>query len=115
MYGFLKNGCSEENSILGMLSGFFRFCTTEFFRLPNRMLSGMLCKPVSAPLLPRSKPAGKTLYTELAPADSGIEFVNPIDTEHPLKRLYTSAFGGGGVAAVAGAPAAASRIPARLG
>ena len=55
---------------------------------------------VAAELAPRSKSgSSKKLFTELSPAQTGIVAINPIDTEHPLKRLYTSSFGGGGVAA----------------
>jgi len=56
--------------------------------------------PESQELKPPSKAdkAG-TLFNSLPPDRSGIVSINPIDTKHPLKRLYTSAFGGGGVAA----------------
>ena len=58
-------------------------------------------EPKSVPLQERTRVANsKTLFSELGAATTGIEFVNPIDTKHPLKRLYTSAFGGGGVAAI---------------
>ncbi|NIP96945.1 MAG: VCBS repeat-containing protein, partial [Akkermansiaceae bacterium] len=35
----------------------------------------------------------------IPPASSGIGFTCPIDLKHPLKRVYVSAFGCGGVAA----------------
>ena len=35
----------------------------------------------------------------MPPEQTGILSVNPIDISHPLKRLYTSALGGGGIAA----------------
>jgi len=54
----------------------------------------------SAPLEKATNVAGSTtLFHELAPQSTGVDFVNPIDTEHPLKRLYTSGYGGAGVAA----------------
>ena len=57
-------------------------------------------EPKSTALAKRAKPAGsEMLFSELDAKVSGIDFINPIDTDHPLKRLYTSAFGGGGVAA----------------
>ncbi|MEZ5302191.1 MAG: VCBS repeat-containing protein [Verrucomicrobiales bacterium] len=49
------------------------------------------------PLPPPSKP-GAALFTKLAPADCGVDFVNPIDLSHPLKRLYIGSFACGGVA-----------------
>ncbi len=57
-------------------------------------------EPDSVPLQKRTRVAdSETLFSELGAETTGIRFVNPIDTKHPLKRLYTSAFGGGGVAA----------------
>lgn len=38
------------------------------------------------------------LFTELGVEASGVEFVNPIDKDHPTKRLYLGAFACGGVA-----------------
>ena len=69
--------------------------------------------PESRELSPPSKAekAG-TLFSSLPPDQSGIASINPIDTKHPLKRLYTGAFGGGGVAAEARVPSAVRR---RLG
>ena len=43
-------------------------------------------------------PLAKTLFTALTAEQSGIDFVNPIDTRHPLKRLYLGAFACGGIA-----------------
>ncbi|MFT5105850.1 MAG: hypothetical protein ACI9UA_001472 [Pseudoalteromonas tetraodonis] len=59
-------------------------------------------EPPSAALDKRAtqpKASSGKLFSELDRSVSGIDFINPIDTKHPLKRLYTSAFGGGGVAA----------------
>ena len=56
--------------------------------------------PESRKLNPPSRSGdSKRLFKLLPPAQTGISSVNPIDTRHPLKRLYTSALGGGGVAA----------------
>ena len=56
--------------------------------------------PPSAPLAKRSGGAEvPRLFTTLDPQSSGVDFINPIDTQHPLKRLYVGAFGGGGAAA----------------
>ncbi|NIP95913.1 MAG: hypothetical protein GWO24_21755, partial [Akkermansiaceae bacterium] len=52
--------------------------------------------PEVKPLLPATKSAGGTLFTSLTPEQSGIDFVNPIDTGHPLKRIYLGAFACGG-------------------
>ena len=40
---------------------------------------------------------GESLFTPLSAAESGIDFVNPIDTAHPLKRIYLGAFACGGI------------------
>ncbi|HWB04870.1 MAG TPA: FG-GAP-like repeat-containing protein [Verrucomicrobiales bacterium] len=37
------------------------------------------------------------LFQKLDPAACGVDFVNPIDTSHPLKRLYIGGFACGGV------------------
>ena len=42
--------------------------------------------------------AGEKLFTELDPTVTGVNFVNPIDEGHPLKRLYYSGFACGAVA-----------------
>jgi len=63
-------------------------------------LAAYAAEPPSAPLAKRlGGVATPQLFTTLDPESSGIDFINPIDTQHPLKRLYVSAFGGGGVAA----------------
>ncbi|MEJ6641698.1 MAG: VCBS repeat-containing protein [Akkermansiaceae bacterium] len=38
------------------------------------------------------------MFTEMEAGVSGVDFVNPIDKEHPTKRLYLGAFACGGVA-----------------
>ncbi len=52
----------------------------------------------SAPLTPAPSARSSTLFRTLTPQQSGIDFVNPIDTKHPLKRIYLGAFACGGVA-----------------
>lgn len=52
----------------------------------------------SAKLKAASSSAGETLFTALTPAQCGVEFVNPIDKTHPLKRIYLGAFACGGIA-----------------
>ncbi|MFT6180429.1 MAG: hypothetical protein ACJAQT_000729 [Akkermansiaceae bacterium] len=47
--------------------------------------------------LQSAETGGKTLFRELGPTSTGINFLNPIDEEHELKRLYISGFAGGGV------------------
>lgn len=44
-------------------------------------------------------PTGTTRFEKVVAADSGLDFVIPIDTKHPDKRLYYSAMACGGVAA----------------
>lgn len=48
------------------------------------------------PLAP-AETSGKSLFREVDPDSLGVRFVNPIDEEHELKRLYISGFAGGGV------------------
>ena len=48
--------------------------------------------------LEKASVGGAALFTELEAAASGVDFVNPIDKEHPTKRLYLGAFACGGVA-----------------
>ncbi len=56
--------------------------------------------PASLKLADRSKSGDpKQLFVSLPATLTGISSVNPIDVSHPLKRLYTSAFAGGGLAA----------------
>ena len=43
------------------------------------------------------KPNQGTLFTRLSPADTGVDFVNPIDPSHPLKQLFAVAQFCGGV------------------
>lgn len=50
------------------------------------------------PLRQRSTPVGESLFTRLSPKDSGLDFVNPLDTTHPLKRLYAGGYAVGGLA-----------------
>ena len=52
--------------------------------------------PESLPLQAPGPP-GQNLFTALTPEQSGIDFVNPIDTRHPLKRIYLGAFACGGI------------------
>lgn len=51
----------------------------------------------SAALTSRS-PAGTTLFAELGPAQTGIDFANITDDTHPLRYLYASSMSAGGVA-----------------
>ncbi len=70
------------------------------------MLIGLLCAlPAfaqdgvsSRPLNERSKATGGTMFTLLTPERTGINFVNPIDEDHPMAHLYASAMSCGGVA-----------------
>ena len=51
----------------------------------------------SVKLQPTQTSAG-TKFVRLAPEATGIHFINPIDTRHPLKHLYISGFCCGGIA-----------------
>lgn len=54
----------------------------------------------SVALEPRDEgSSSQFLFTELDPQVTGVDFINPIDTDHPLKRLYTSGSAGAGVSA----------------
>lgn len=50
------------------------------------------------PLKKRATEAAPTLFTALPSSQTGIAFVNPIDTNHPLKRNFIAGFACGGVA-----------------
>ncbi len=78
----------------------------RFLAPPSLLLLGAVLHPVSslpgaevsaALPLQNAGPAAKTLFTALSPEESGIDFVNPIDTTHPLKRIYLGAFACGGI------------------
>ena len=53
---------------------------------------------VSKPLAPESVGASATLFTSLSTEETGVEMVHPLDTAHPLKRLYAFGYATGGVA-----------------
>ena len=48
--------------------------------------------------LPKRASTTGSLFRALTPEETGIDFENPIDTAHPMKRLYHSGFVCGGVA-----------------
>ena len=48
------------------------------------------------PLEPASA-RGETLFSSHTPEETGVNFINPIDDNHELKRLYISGFAAGGV------------------
>ncbi len=48
--------------------------------------------------LPERRATTGPLFHPMSEEESGVDFVNPIDTSHPLKRLYESGFVCGGVA-----------------
>ena len=48
--------------------------------------------------LPERAPATGSLFRPLTAEETGIDFQNPIDTKHPMKRLYHSGFVCGGIA-----------------
>jgi hypothetical protein len=78
---------------------------------PNRFLSviATLCVPVfclaadlppglkAEPFRAASKPGGKTLFTRLDAAQTGINVVNRMNVDHPLSYLYHSGMTTGGV------------------
>ena len=65
---------------------------------------GVLAAPAEGfavlPLAPASTSSAvpATLFTRLTPEQCGIDFVNPIDNSHPIKRLYLGPFACGGIA-----------------
>ena len=56
--------------------------------------SPVASRPAGAPPAVASSPQ----FHRLSPTLTGVDFVNPLDTRHPLKRLYVGGFGCGGVA-----------------
>ncbi len=53
---------------------------------------------ISSVALPETSSSFAKQFERLGPKRTGIDFVNRIDTQHPLKRLYVGGFGCGGVA-----------------
>lgn len=51
----------------------------------------------SRPLPERASISGQTLFQRLDPEATGVDFVAPIDTTHPLKFLYNGGYACGGV------------------
>ena len=47
---------------------------------------------------PEATKTGSTLFQNLSSSATGIDFTNPIDNDHPLRRLYISGFASSGVA-----------------
>ena len=68
-------------------------CATIFLSLPLYGADEL----ISSRLLKTREPLAGPLFEELKPADTGILHINKIDTNHPLKFLYHSGFGCGGV------------------
>ncbi|MDA7916939.1 FG-GAP-like repeat-containing protein [Akkermansiaceae bacterium] len=48
--------------------------------------------------LPQRTATKRSMFRSMSVEETGIDFVNPIDTSHPMKRLYHSGFVCGGVA-----------------
>jgi hypothetical protein len=53
---------------------------------------------IAKPLAPTPEKAPESLFERLVPAQTGIDFVNPIENSNPLNRLYASSMCAGGVA-----------------
>lgn len=60
--------------------------------------SGLAAEAIVKSNLPERSPTTGSLFQPLSVDESGVDFVNPIDIKHPLKRLYHSGFVCGGVA-----------------
>ena len=60
------------------------------------MLQALSSEIKQTPLEPASA-RGETLFRSRAPEETGVNFINPIDDNHELKRLYISGFAAGGV------------------
>ncbi|MGI9240922.1 MAG: CRTAC1 family protein, partial [Verrucomicrobiales bacterium] len=58
----------------------------------------LLSAGLEARPLPDRLPTGGKMFTRLPAAQTGIDFVNPVDQSHPMKYLYASTMGCGGVA-----------------
>ena len=61
------------------------------------LFAGLVQAGITKTKLQPAESGGETLFRELGPASTGINFLNPIDEKHELKRLYISGFAGGGV------------------
>ncbi|MEM7395138.1 MAG: VCBS repeat-containing protein, partial [Verrucomicrobiota bacterium] len=70
------------------------------------LAAGFLCSCGESPTVPSSRPfagpppkaGGKTFFTKLDPAATGIDYVNPVVGDHPMRRLFSSSMVVGGVA-----------------
>ncbi|HEX2748339.1 MAG TPA: VCBS repeat-containing protein, partial [Verrucomicrobiales bacterium] len=77
----------------------FRFAKRVSLLCCSLTLSLEAAPPSARPLAHASGGAGAaTLFHKLDPSVCGVDFVNPIDTSHPMKRLYIGGFACGGVA-----------------
>lgn len=59
---------------------------------------GISAAPLSVPGKAGPAIQGSQLFTRLLPDTTGVDFVNPIDTSHPMKFLYSSSMACGGAA-----------------
>jgi hypothetical protein len=79
----------------------FQFQVMKVTSFLSSILMGVLPSIADAALSKQKLHApltgGDSLFRELAPEVTGIDFINPIDDDHELKRLYISGFAGGGV------------------
>ena len=66
--------------------------TTQRIEIPRHPPGSIQSRPLAA-----QEGSTGTMFEELSPAQTGIDLINRIDTNHPLKFLYHSGFGCGGV------------------
>ena len=53
---------------------------------------------VSMPFTARTGSESSTLFEELSPSDTGIDFIQPIDITHPQKAIYVGGYASPGIA-----------------
>ena len=67
------------------------------FPFLTALILSSICPLESASKLPKRDVTNDTLFRRLDPSKTGINLVLPIVKNHPLKRVYVSAFACGGV------------------
>ncbi len=79
--------------LVALLVSFVASCGKTVQEMPSTP-SGLQSKPLAS----RSASATGPLFTKLPAEESGIEFVNPLIADHPLRRLYAGGYAVGGIA-----------------
>jgi len=88
-------GCSWKSLSTIMLYGCLLCCFHGQTAAPTERLAP---GSITQKALPKRLSTTGALFRPLTAEETGIDFENPIDTDHPMKRLYHSGFVCGGIA-----------------